>query len=78
VSPDWKPQFAFALQLGLYRPSRLFSLKDARPQVDVEVVKVSGFSIQCPVPEISMPFAAGQLAVFHGGPSRTGVSDEHI
>jgi hypothetical protein len=23
-----------------------------------------------------MPFAAGQLAVFQGGPSRTGISDE--
>jgi hypothetical protein len=32
----------------------------------------------CPVPEISMPFAADQLAVFQGGPSRTGGSDEHI
>jgi hypothetical protein len=29
-------------------------------------------------PRNSMPFAAGQLAVFQGGPSRTGGSDEHI
>jgi ERCC4-type nuclease len=32
----------------------------------------------CRVPEISMSFAAGQLAVFQGGPSRTGSSDDHI
>jgi acyl CoA:acetate/3-ketoacid CoA transferase len=25
-----------------------------------------------------MPFAAGQLAVFQGGPSRSGCNDEHI
>jgi len=31
--------------------------------------KVEGY---CPVPEIGMPFAAGQLAVFQGA------SDEHI
>src|ERR1700758_508837 len=35
-------------------------------------------SRQCPVPEISICFAAGQLAVFQGGPSRTGGCDERI
>jgi len=32
----------------------------------------------CPVPEISMPFAAGQLAVFQSGSSRTGGGDDRI
>src|ERR1700751_1499842 len=38
-------------------------------------------SCECPVPEISMPFARqppGQLAVFQGGPSRTGRKNSRL